>query len=144
MPCFKSPVLLTLALLSALGPHLASPALAAEDPGARIPASTLTKPPSAELRPDQKDTDSLPPYDLLDPIIEAYVERDLSPGALVQMGFDEALVARVTYLIDANEYKRRQAAPGIKITTKAFGMGRRFPIAARFGSSHGGRILIST
>ena len=101
--------------------------------GARIPVSTLTKPPSAELRPDQKDTDSLPPYDVLDPIVEAYVERDLSPGAIVELGFDRALVARVTHLVDVNEYKRRQAAPGIRITTKAFGMGRRFPIAARFG-----------
>ena len=101
--------------------------------GRRIPESTLTKPPSAELRPDQKDTDSLPPYDVLDPIVEAYIERDLSPEAIVRLGFDRDVVERVTRLIDVNEYKRRQAAPGLKITTKAFGVGRRFPIAARYG-----------
>jgi len=105
----------------------------------RIPASTLTKPPSAELRPDQKDTDSLPPYELLDPVIEAYIEHDLSPEAIVARGFDPALVARVTQLIDANEYKRRQAAPGIKITSKAFGVGRRFPIAAEYGRTRDAR-----
>jgi NAD+ synthetase len=103
--------------------------------GQRIPDSTLTKPPSAELRPDQKDTDSLPPYDVLDPIVEAYIERDLSPEAIVRLGFDRDVVARVTRLIDVNEYKRRQAAPGLKITTKAFGVGRRFPIAAEYGRS---------
>jgi NAD+ synthetase len=100
--------------------------------GRCIPESTLTKPPSAELRPDQKDSDSLPPYDVLDAIIEAYVERNQSPGAIVQQGFAPETVARVTRLIDANEYKRRQAAPGIKITSRAFGVGRRFPIAARY------------
>ena len=98
----------------------------------RIPESSLTKPPSAELRPDQKDTDSLPPYNVLDPIIEAYVERDLCPDAIATLGFDPAIVAHVTRMIDANEYKRRQAAPGIKITSKAFGVGRRFPIAAEY------------
>jgi len=97
-----------------------------------IPESVFTKPPSAELRPDQKDTDFLPPYDVLDPIIEAYIERDLSPEAIVQRGFDPQVVARVTRMIDINEYKRRQAAPGIKITAKAFGVGRRFPIAADY------------
>jgi NAD+ synthetase len=98
-----------------------------------IPDSTLTKAPSAELRSDQKDSDSLPPYEVLDPIIEAYVERDLRPSAIAELGFDPATVARVTHMIDANEYKRRQAAPGIKITSKAFGIGRRFPIAAEYG-----------
>jgi NAD+ synthase (glutamine-hydrolysing) len=97
-----------------------------------IPESVFTKPPSAELRPDQKDTDSLPPYEVLDPIIEACIERDMSPEQIVQLGFDPAIVARVTRMIDRNEYKRRQAAPGIKITSKAFGVGRRFPIAAEF------------
>ena len=97
-----------------------------------IPASTIQKPPSAELRPNQRDTDSLPPYDVLDPIIEAYVERSLSPDAIVHEGHDPAIVARVTRMIDVNEYKRRQAAPGIKITSKAFGVGRRFPIAAKY------------
>ena len=97
-----------------------------------IPESVFTKPPSAELRPDQKDTDFLPPYGVLDPIIEGYIERDLSPETLVQLGFDPAIVARVTRMIDTNEYKRRQAAPGIKITSKAFGVGRRFPIAAEY------------
>jgi len=96
-----------------------------------IPESTFTKPPSAELRADQKDTDTLPPYDVLDPIVEAYVERDLSAEAIVHLGFNPSLVARVTRMIDVNEYKRRQAAPGIKITSKAFGVGRRFPIAAQ-------------
>jgi len=97
-----------------------------------IPESTLTKPPSAELRPDQKDSDTIPPYEVLDPIIEAYVERDMSPEAIVQLGFDPDTVVRVTRMIDMNEYKRRQAAPGIKITSKAFGVGRRFPIAADY------------
>jgi NAD+ synthetase len=96
-----------------------------------IPESTIRKPPSAELRPNQLDVDSLPPYDVLDPIIEAYVERNLSPQAIVREGHDPAIVARVTRMIDTNEYKRRQAAPGIKITAKAFGLGRRFPIAAK-------------
>jgi NAD+ synthetase len=96
-----------------------------------IPESTIRKPPSAELRPNQLDVDSLPPYDVLDPIIEAYVERNLSPQAIVREGHDPAIVARVTRMIDTNEYKRRQAAPGIKITSKAFGLGRRFPIAAK-------------
>ena len=87
---------------------------------------------SAELRPNQRDTDSLPPYDVLDPIIEAYVERNLSPEEIVREGHAPAVVARVTRMIDVNEYKRRQAAPGIKITSKAYGVGRRFPIAADY------------
>jgi NAD+ synthase (glutamine-hydrolysing) len=97
-----------------------------------IPESTLTKPPSAELRPDQKDTDSLPPYEILDPIIAAYVERHLDPAAIVKLGFDPAVVADVIRRIDTSEYKRRQAAPGIKISSKAFGVGRRYPIAAEY------------
>jgi NAD+ synthetase len=100
-----------------------------------IPESTIRKPPSAELRPNQRDTDSLPPYEVLDPIIEAYVERNLSLEAIAREGHDPAIVSRVTRMIDVNEYKRRQAAPGIKITSKAFGVGRRFPIAAEYGDS---------
>ncbi len=97
-----------------------------------IPARILTKPPSAELRPDQKDTDSLPPYDILDPIIEGYVEDDLSAEEIAAAGHDAATVARVIALIDRAEYKRRQAAPGVKITPKAFGKDRRLPITNRY------------
>ena len=79
-----------------------------------IPRSVIDKPPSAELRPDQKDTDSLPPYDILDPILEAYVEQDRSLAEIVNMGFDEDMVKRVIKTVDRNEYKRRQAAPGVK------------------------------
>jgi NAD+ synthase (glutamine-hydrolysing) len=97
-----------------------------------IPERTVTKPPSAELRPDQKDTDSLPPYEVLDPIIEAYVEDDGSPEEIVAQGADPELVERVIAMIDRSEYKRRQAAPGIKITPKAFGRDRRMPITNRY------------
>lgn len=93
-----------------------------------IPRSVLQKPPSAELRPDQKDTDSLPPYDLLDPILKAYVEDDLSVEEITARGFEENLVKRIIRMVDLNEYKRRQAPPGIKITARAFGKDRRFPI----------------
>jgi NAD+ synthase (glutamine-hydrolysing) len=97
-----------------------------------IPDRVLDKPPSAELRPGQKDTDSLPPYDQLDPIVEAYVEDDRSPEEIAAAGFDPQLVDRVIELIDRAEYKRRQAAPGIKITPKAFGRDRRMPITNRY------------
>jgi NAD+ synthase (glutamine-hydrolysing) len=97
-----------------------------------IPATSLAKPPSAELRPDQLDTDSLPPYDVLDPIIQAYVEEALDLDAIVARGHDRAIVADVLRRIDASEYKRRQAAPGLKISSKAFGVGRRYPIAADY------------
>ena len=97
-----------------------------------IPASSLTKAPSAELRPDQTDQDSLPPYDVLDAILEAYVVEGRSPGEIIKQGFEAATVRRVARLIDLNEYKRRQAAPGLKVTSKAFGIGRRMPIAQRF------------
>jgi NAD+ synthase (glutamine-hydrolysing) len=94
-----------------------------------IPEGVLAKPPSAELRPNQRDTDSLPPYDLLDPIIEAYVEGDRSPEEIASAGgMDPDLVARVVDLVDRAEYKRRQAAPGVKITPKSFGRDRRLPI----------------
>jgi NAD+ synthase (glutamine-hydrolysing) len=97
-----------------------------------IPAAVLEKPPSAELRPDQRDTDTLPPYEVLDPILEAYVENDRSVEEIVAMGFDEALVKRVIGMVDRNEYKRRQAPPGIKITPRAFGRDRRLPITNRY------------
>ena len=97
-----------------------------------IPESTLEKPPSAELRPDQKDSDSLPPYDVLDTILEAYVEDNQSPEAIAdEHSLDLALVRQVTRMVDRNEYKRQQAAPGLKISPKAFGFGRRYPIAAK-------------
>jgi NAD+ synthase (glutamine-hydrolysing) len=97
-----------------------------------IPERVIDKPPSAELRPDQKDTDSLPPYDVLDPIVEAYVEEDRGPEELVAAGFDRALVERVVSMIDRAEYKRRQAPPGVKITPRAFGRDRRMPITDRY------------
>ena len=97
-----------------------------------IPQAVIDKPPSAELRPGQLDTDSLPPYDVLDPILEAYVEDDRSIDEIVASGFDEALVRRVVNLVDRNEYKRRQAPPGIKITARAFGRDRRLPITNRY------------
>ncbi len=97
-----------------------------------IPGAVMTKPPSAELRPDQRDTDSLPPYEQLDPIVEAYVEEDRSPEEIVAAGFDRELVDRVVGMIDRAEYKRRQAPPGIKITPKAFGRDRRLPITNRY------------
>jgi NAD+ synthase/NAD+ synthase (glutamine-hydrolysing) len=97
-----------------------------------IPEASITKPPSAELRPDQKDSDSLPPYDVLDRILEEYVENLKSaPEIAALTGFDQEVIAFVIGLIDRSEYKRQQAAPGIRISTKAFGIGRRFPIAAR-------------
>ncbi|MGN6809293.1 MAG: NAD+ synthase [Thermomicrobiales bacterium] len=104
-----------------------------EQPGGSvIPEATIEKPPSAELRPDQKDTDSLPPYEILDPILQAYVEEDHSAEELVAAGADPALVNRVIRMVDLNEYKRRQAAPGVKITARAFGRDRRLPITNRY------------
>jgi NAD+ synthase (glutamine-hydrolysing) len=100
--------------------------------GEVIPESILTKPPSAELRPDQKDTDSLPPYDVLDPILEAYVERYETTAQIVAAyGFPTSIVEQVVRLVERTEFKRQQAAPVLKLTPKSFGMGRRFPIAAR-------------
>jgi NAD+ synthetase len=97
-----------------------------------IPKAILEKPPSAELRPDQKDTDSLPPYDVLDPILEAYVERYEPPEQIAaEYGFDLELVQHVVRLVERSEYKRQQAAPVLKVTSKSFGMGRRFPIAVK-------------
>jgi NAD+ synthetase len=97
-----------------------------------IPAASITKPPSAELRPNQTDQDSLPPYEVLDAILDAYVVHLRGPAEIIAAGFDEATVKRVIRLIDANEYKRRQAAPGLKVTSKSFGVGRRIPIAQRY------------
>jgi len=97
-----------------------------------IPSSVLTKAPSAELRPDQKDTDTLPPYDILYPILKAYVENDVTIDQIIAMGFDRDIVTRIARLVDRNEYKRRQAAPGIKITPRDFGRDRRLPITNQF------------
>jgi NAD+ synthetase len=97
-----------------------------------IPVSTIEKPPSAELRPDQKDEDSLPPYDVLDAILERYVVEGHAVPQIVGDGFDAETVRRIARLIDLNEYKRRQAAPGLKVTSKAFGVGRRIPVAQRY------------
>jgi NAD+ synthase (glutamine-hydrolysing) len=97
-----------------------------------IPVASIAKAPSAELRPNQTDQDSLPPYDILDAILEAYVVQGKEPAEVIKAGFDEATVKRVIRLIDTNEYKRRQAAPGLKVTSKAFGVGRRIPIAQRY------------
>ena len=104
----------------------------AQDDSPPIPQRVIDKPPSAELRPDQKDTDSLPPYDVLDPVIEAYVEDDRSPRDIIEAGSDAGLVERVVAMIDRAEYKRRQAPPGVKITPKAFGRDRRMPITNRY------------
>ncbi len=100
--------------------------------GGVIPEATMEKPPSAELRPNQKDSDSLPPYEVLDTILEDYVEESYSAGEIARAhGFDHDLVRRVLRMVERSEYKRQQAAPGIKISAKAFGYGRRFPIAAK-------------
>jgi NAD+ synthase (glutamine-hydrolysing) len=97
-----------------------------------IPRRVLERPPSAELAPDQKDEDSLPPYSILDPILQGYIEQDLSIEELVKGGFDEVTVCRIASLVDRNEYKRRQAPPGIRITQRAFGRDRRYPITSGF------------
>ena len=100
--------------------------------GEVIPESTLEKPPSAELRPDQKDSDSLPDYDVLDAILERYVEGGLSLAEIIADGYDEAVAADVIHKVDRNEYKRKQAAPGLKTTPLAFGVGRRIPIVQNY------------
>jgi NAD+ synthase (glutamine-hydrolysing) len=97
-----------------------------------IPERILTRAPSAELRPDQTDQDSLPPYELLDAIVEGYMEQDQSIASLIERGFDEASVRKITRLIKLNEYKRRQAPPGVRVTTRAFGRDWRYPITSRF------------
>ena len=103
-----------------------------EDSNPLIPDEVISKPPSAELRPEQLDTDSLPEYEILDPILEAYVERDATVNELISAGFQEEDVRHVISLIDRNEYKRRQSPPGVKITQRAFGRDRRLPLAQRY------------
>jgi NAD+ synthase (glutamine-hydrolysing) len=97
-----------------------------------IPENSLIKPPSAELRPGQKDSDSLPPYEVLDPLLYQYIECRQGPNELVAMGFEEALVKRVLRMVNINEFKREQAAPVIRVSAKAFGMGRRMPIVGKY------------
>src|SRR5581483_7585387 len=99
---------------------------------ADIPKRVFDRPPTAELRPNQKDEDSLPPYPVLDPILKAYVEEDRAPEEIVAMGFDRETVLRVIAMVDRSEYKRRQAPIGIKITHRAFGKDRRMPITNRY------------
>jgi len=99
-----------------------------------IPVNTIEKPPSAELRPDQKDEDSLPPYPVLDGILRLYVEAGLSRAEIVEKGYDQAVVDDVVRKVDLNEYKRKQAAPGLKTTPLAFGIGRRIPIVQKYVS----------
>jgi NAD+ synthase (glutamine-hydrolysing) len=101
--------------------------------GELVPPEISTRPPSAELRADQKDEDSLPPYEVLDKILEGYVERDLDADQLVRLGLPREDVERVIRMVDLAEYKRRQAPPGIRISTRAFGRDRRLPITNRFG-----------
>ncbi len=97
-----------------------------------IPTSTIEKAPSAELRPNQKDQDTLPPYEILDQILHLYVEENLSARDIIARGFDEKTVRWVQRRVDLNEYKREQAAPGLKVTSRAFGIGRKMPIAQRY------------
>ena len=97
-----------------------------------IPVNTITKPPSAELRPEQKDSDSLPDYDILDEILFQYIEKRQGPNELIKMGFEPQVVHRILKLVNTNEYKRYQTPPMLRISPKAFGMGRRMPIVARY------------
>ncbi len=100
--------------------------------GEVIPENTITKPPSAELRPDQKDSDSLPDYDILDKVLFEYIENQQGPKEIIQMGFDEKLVRRILRLVNINEFKRHQTAPVLRVSRKAFGMGRRMPIVGKY------------
>jgi len=97
-----------------------------------IPQRIIERPPSAELAPDQKDEDSLPPYDILDPVLERYIELDQSPGEIIDAGYDRETVLKIIRMVDRNEYKRRQAAPGVKISKRAFGRDRRYPITSGY------------
>ncbi|GMR17796.1 MAG: NAD+ synthase [Gammaproteobacteria bacterium] len=101
-----------------------------------IPDRVIMRPPSAELAPDQQDVDSLPPYEVLDPILEAYVEQDLCAGDIIARGFPADVVHRVIQMVDRNEYKRRQAAPGVRITQRAFGRDRRYPVTSAYASKN--------
>jgi NAD+ synthase (glutamine-hydrolysing) len=100
--------------------------------GEIIPENIITKPPSAELRPDQKDSDSLPKYDVLDPLLYQYIELTKGPKEIKALGFDAALVDRVIRMVNLNEYKRNQFCPIIRVSPKAFGVGRRLPIVAKY------------
>jgi len=100
--------------------------------GEIIPRATIEKPPSAELKPDQRDQDTLPPYEILDPILQRYVEEQLSGAEIIAQGFEEKTVRWVVRRVDLNEYKRAQAVPGLKVTSRAFGLGRKMPVAQRF------------
>ena len=100
--------------------------------GVVIPQEIIDKAPSAELRPDQLDTDSLPPYDVLDAVLEEYIEQDRTVDEIAELGYDRDLVCRIARMVDRNEYKRRQAPPGVKITRKGFGRDRRLPITNRY------------
>jgi len=100
--------------------------------GEVIPVNIITRPPTAELRENQTDQDSLPPYDMLDAILERLVEREEPLASIVEAGFDRAVVARIDHLLNIAEYKRRQAAPGVKVTARNFGRDRRYPITNRF------------
>jgi NAD+ synthase (glutamine-hydrolysing) len=103
----------------------------------RIPQSTITKPPSAELKPNQFDQDTLPPYELLDQILQRYVEQDKTAEEILEEGFDPVVVSKVIRMVDFSEYKRKQAAPVLKVSARAFGAGRRMPIAQRYVPSGG-------
>jgi NAD+ synthase (glutamine-hydrolysing) len=100
--------------------------------GEIIPENIITKPPSAELRPNQKDSDSLPDYAALDEILFQYIEKEQGPQEIIAQGFDPALVKRILRLVNINEFKRYQTAPVLRVSTKAFGMGRRLPIVAKY------------
>ncbi|MEL6865198.1 MAG: NAD(+) synthase, partial [Bacteroidota bacterium] len=100
--------------------------------GEVIPENTITKPPSAELRPNQKDSDSLPDYDILDQVLYQYIEQRQGPKEIIAMGYDEQLVRRILRLVNINEFKRHQTAPVIRVSEKAFGMGRRMPIVGKY------------
>jgi len=97
-----------------------------------IPERVISRPPSAELAPDQEDTDSLPPYEVLDPILESFIEHDLGVDQIGAQGFDADIVEKITRMVVRNEYKRRQAPPGVRISRRAFGRDRRYPITSGF------------
>jgi NAD+ synthase (glutamine-hydrolysing) len=97
-----------------------------------IPENVIARPPSAELRPNQRDSDTLPPYDILDPILSAFIEEDLSVNEITMRGFDREVVTRVLELVKRSEYKRRQAPPGIRISRRAFGRDWRYPITSQY------------
>ena len=97
-----------------------------------IPENTIIKPPSAELRPDQKDQDSLPPYDILDSILKLYIEKNMSAKEIISQGYKEDIVSKTIRLVNMNEYKRFQTPPTLRVSNKAFGFGRRIPLVAKY------------